>query len=97
MNKHANNTIQQKEDYRSMTRCNKKIVAKFGGSSLSCAEQFKKVKQIIESDAGRFCIVVSAPGKRFSGDTKVTDLLILLSQLQQEQPQEQEEIQSYAI
>lgn len=33
------------------------------------------VKKIIESDEKRRFVVVSAPGKRFNGDTKVTDLL----------------------
>lgn len=33
------------------------------------------VKKIIESDPCRKYVVVSAPGKRYSGDTKVTDLL----------------------
>ncbi len=48
---------------------------KFGGSSLASAEQFKKVKAIIERDAARRYVVVSAPGKRFPGDDKITDLL----------------------
>ena len=48
---------------------------KFGGSSLASAEQFKKVKAIIEHDAARRYVVVSAPGKRFQGDDKITDLL----------------------
>ena len=48
---------------------------KFGGSSLASAEQFRKVKAIIERDAARRYVVVSAPGKRFSGDEKITDLL----------------------
>ena len=52
-----------------------KIVAKFGGSSLSDAGQFAKVRQIIEMDARRCYVVPSAPGKRFDGDEKVTDLL----------------------
>lgn len=52
----------------------KKIV-KFGGSSLASAEQFKKVGDIIRSDKSRKYVVPSAPGKRFSGDTKVTDML----------------------
>lgn len=52
----------------------KKIV-KFGGSSLANAEQFRKVGDIIRSEEGRRYVVPSAPGKRFSGDTKVTDLL----------------------
>ena len=49
--------------------------AKFGGSSLSDANQFRKVAAIVRSDAARRFIVVSAPGKRFSGDDKITDLL----------------------
>ena len=52
----------------------KKIV-KFGGSSLASAEQFKKVGEIIREDESRVYVVPSAPGKRFSDDTKVTDLL----------------------
>ncbi len=52
-----------------------KKVVKFGGSSLASAEQFKKVGAIIRSDESRRYVVVSAPGKRFSADTKVTDLL----------------------
>lgn len=51
-------------------------VAKFGGTSLASAEQIKKVAKIITSDPDRRLIVVSAPGKRFKEDTKVTDLLI---------------------
>lgn len=51
-------------------------VLKFGGSSLADAEQFKKVAQIIKSDPERKYVVASAPGKRFSGDEKVTDLLL---------------------
>ena len=52
-----------------------KKVVKFGGSSLANAEQFRKVGDIIRSEEGRRYVVPSAPGKRFSGDTKVTDLL----------------------
>ncbi|MCI6301916.1 MAG: aspartate kinase [Blautia sp.] len=52
----------------------KKIV-KFGGSSLANAQQFEKVGEIIRSDESRRYVVPSAPGKRFDGDTKVTDLL----------------------
>ena len=48
---------------------------KFGGSSLASAEQFRKVKAIVEHDATRRYVVVSAPGKRFKGDDKITDLL----------------------
>lgn len=50
-------------------------VVKFGGSSLASAEQFKKVGAIIRADKERKFVVPSAPGKRFSGDTKVTDML----------------------
>lgn len=50
-------------------------VVKFGGSSLASAEQFKKVGDIIRSDADRRYVVPSAPGKRFKEDTKVTDML----------------------
>ncbi|OEG00165.1 aspartate kinase [Vulcanibacillus modesticaldus] len=51
-------------------------VAKFGGTSLATAEQIRKVYDIIRSDPARKIIVVSAPGKRFDGDIKVTDMLI---------------------
>ena len=52
-----------------------KKVVKFGGSSLASAQQFKKVADIIHADPERRYVVPSAPGKRFSGDTKVTDML----------------------
>lgn len=52
-----------------------KKVVKFGGSSLASAEQFKKVADIIHADKERRFVVPSAPGKRFSDDTKVTDML----------------------
>ncbi len=52
-----------------------KKVVKFGGSSLANAEQFRKVAEIIHADKGRRYVVPSAPGKRFSDDTKVTDML----------------------
>ncbi len=50
-------------------------VVKFGGSSLASAEQFKKVGAIIHADKERKFVVPSAPGKRSSDDTKVTDML----------------------
>lgn len=50
-------------------------VVKFGGSSLASAEQFKKVGEIIRADKERRFVVPSAPGKRSSDDTKVTDML----------------------
>ena len=52
-------------------------VTKFGGSSLANAEQFRKVKSIVEADPARQVVVVSAPGKRFPADHKITDLLYL--------------------
>ena len=50
-------------------------VVKFGGSSLADANQFRKVAAIIKSDDKRRYVVPSAPGKRFSDDIKVTDML----------------------
>ena len=50
-------------------------VVKFGGSSLASAEQFAKVGDIIRADESRKYVVPSAPGKRNSKDTKVTDML----------------------
>lgn len=50
-------------------------VVKFGGSSLASAEQFSKVGDIIRADESRKYVVPSAPGKRSSKDTKVTDML----------------------
>lgn len=58
-----------------------KIVAKFGGSSLADATQFKKVKEVVTSNPGRTVIVPSAPGKRDSHDYKITDLLYMCHQL----------------
>ena len=52
-----------------------KKVVKFGGSSLASAEQFVKVGNIIRADKERCFVVPSAPGKRFSADIKVTDML----------------------
>ncbi len=51
------------------------IVAKFGGSSLADANQFRKVAKIVKENPDRRYIVPSAPGKRFDDDIKVTDLL----------------------
>ena len=50
-------------------------VVKFGGSSLADAEQFRKVAAIVTAAPARHFVVASAPGKRFSADTKVTDML----------------------
>ena len=53
-------------------------VLKFGGSSVADAAQIKKMRRIVEADPERRYVVVSAPGKRYSGDSKITDLLIML-------------------
>ena len=50
-------------------------VVKFGGSSLADAEHFRQVAKIIKADEARRYVVPSAPGKRNSADTKVTDML----------------------
>ena len=55
-------------------------VCKFGGSSLANAAQLNKVIDIVLADPARRIVVVSAPGKRHGGDTKVTDLLIALAE-----------------
>ena len=52
-------------------------VVKFGGSSCADATQFAKVRSIVQSDPARRVVVVSAPGKRFRDDHKITDLLYL--------------------
>ncbi|MDO4545435.1 MAG: aspartate kinase [Bacillota bacterium] len=52
-------------------------VAKFGGSSVADALQIEKIRKIIEEDGAINYVVVSAPGKRFDEDSKITDLLYL--------------------
>lgn len=54
------------------------IVAKFGGSSVASAEQFKKVKKIIEQNPNRQVVITSAIGKKDKSDNKITDLLYLV-------------------
>ena len=61
----------------------KKIVTKFGGSSLADAGQFAKVKSILLMDSARQYVVPSAPGRRFKEDDKVTDLLYRCHRLAQ--------------
>ncbi len=51
-------------------------VCKFGGSSVSDARQIQKICQIVLADPARQIVVVSAPGKRFKDDVKVTDMLM---------------------
>lgn len=55
-------------------------VSKFGGTSLATADQIRKVCDIVLADSERRLVVVSAPGKRFKNDIKVTDLLIKCSE-----------------
>jgi aspartate kinase len=55
-------------------------VCKFGGTSVASAQQIKKVAAILKADPSRKIVVVSAPGRRYDNDVKVTDLLISLSQ-----------------
>ncbi len=65
-------------------------VLKFGGSSVADGIQLTKIKNIIDADPDRRYIVVSAPGKRFDGDNKITDLLYMCrAQMQHNIPYEQ--------
>lgn len=73
-----------------------KKVVKFGGSSLASAEQFKKVGEIIHADRERRYVVPSAPGKRFSEDTKVTDMLYACYSLAEEGKKYQKELAEIA-
>ena len=59
-------------------------VVKFGGSSLADAKQITKAADIIKSDGRRRYVVPSAPGKRFSDDIKVTDMLYNCNKLAME-------------
>ncbi|MBQ3924811.1 MAG: aspartate kinase [Firmicutes bacterium] len=52
-------------------------VAKFGGSSVADGIQLAKMKEIVNADEDRKYVIVSAPGKRFNGDNKITDLLYM--------------------
>jgi aspartate kinase len=52
-------------------------VVKFGGSSLASAASFRQAREIVLADPARLYVIPSAPGKRFMGDDKVTDLLYL--------------------
>lgn len=53
----------------------KPVVCKFGGSSLADGTNIMRVCEILNANPARKYVVVSAPGKRYSGDIKVTDLL----------------------
>lgn len=65
-------------------------VVKFGGSSLADAEHFRRVANIIKADPSRRYVVPSAPGKRHSADTKVTDMLYTCYKLVKEHAPAQE-------
>jgi len=69
-------------------------VCKFGGSSLADAGQVAKVCDIVVADADRRIVVVSAPGKRDNGDTKVTDLLIACANRQLAEGAAREELEA---
>ena len=64
-------------------------VVKFGGSSLADAKQITKAADIIKSDEKRRYVVPSAPGKRFSDDIKVTDMLYNCNSLAMENKSKQ--------
>ncbi len=69
-------------------------VVKFGGTSLASADQIKKVCSIITSDPERRIAVVSAPGKRYKEDIKVTDMLIACAKAGLEKNCAQSELQA---
>ena len=71
-------------------------VCKFGGSSVADADQIRKVKAILDSDKERSVVVVSAPGKRFSGDEKVTDMLLSCASLSEKGQSCEEEFRKIA-
>jgi aspartate kinase len=58
-----------------------RIASKFGGTSVADANQFRKVKAILDGDPRRRVVVPSAPGKRHKDDPKVTDLLYLCHEM----------------
>ncbi len=70
------------------------FVVKFGGSSLCDAEHFKMVADIVRADPRRRFVVPSAPGKRFAGDEKVTDMLYTCYNMSRERAT-REEIDAY--
>ena len=53
------------------------VVTKFGGTSMADADKFRQVASIIKASPDRRYVVVSAPGKRFKGDFKITDMFYL--------------------
>lgn len=69
-------------------------VSKFGGTSVASADQIKKVATIVKADPSRKYVVVSAPGKRFDADKKVTDLLIELANAALHKDEVEEKLQN---
>ncbi len=65
----------------------KTVVAKFGGTSLADADSFRHAADIVKSDPNRRYAVVSAPGKRYDRDHKITDMLLMCYQLASHQLQ----------
>ncbi len=53
-----------------------KTICKFGGTSLSCAQNVRRVFEIIQSNHGCQAVVCSAPGKLPADATKLTDRFI---------------------
>ncbi len=54
-------------------------VCKFGGTSMADGNVILAAAKIVKAEEERRYVVVSAPGKRFGGDIKVTDLLYACS------------------
>ena len=73
-----------------------KKVVKFGGSSLASAGQFEKVGKIIRAEKGRRYVVPSAPGKRFSSDTKVKKVRIFPRIWQRSEPDIRRSLMDYS-
>ncbi len=72
-------------------------VVKFGGSSLADADHFRQVASIIKADPSRRFVVPSAPGKRYSGDTKVTDMLYTCYNLIKEHAPQEKIDEQYSL
>ena len=80
-----NSTVTLKNmELKSIMNADPVKVVKFGGSSLADAEHFRRVQSIITADPARRYAVPSAPGRRFDGDIKVTDMLYHCYQLASE-------------
>lgn len=71
-------------------------VVKFGGSSLADAKQITKAANIIKSDDKRRFVIPSAPGKRYSSDIKITDMLYSCNNLAMENKNINNEFQAIA-